>query len=645
MKILLSLIMSVIFLNYAKATNYYFSTTLGNDDRTARQAQNPSTPWKTLSKLNAYFSILLPGDAVLLKRGEIFYGSINVNSSGTASSPIVIGAYGTGNRPVITSLVTLSGFTANASYKGVFESSPVSSAATKVNTVLINGIAQQIGRYPNSDAANKGYLSLKSHSGTASITDDQLYSPLNWTGAELVLRSRRWVLDRDIITSQSDNTIFYTAASKYEPYDKWGYFIQNDIKTLDKIGEWYYNPSSKQLSVYLGKSDPSHYSIQLSTIDNLIYSSGFSNITFDNLNIKGANGCGFNITHGSNINIKNCDVVFSGKDGIRAGDHKNLNIENCTVINSNNNGISLGRNVNYATIRNNKIINTSLFAGMSESGDGKGFGVLSNSKGTVIEYNEIRNTGFIGINFNGDSSIVKNNYVDSFCITKDDGGGIYCYTGTKNNTKSGRKIIGNIVLNGIGAWEGTGLPANRFADGIYMDNNSADVEIRNNTIANCSDKGLFIQSSHEITIDNNTIFNNVKNQLYMVQLPNHPQVRNCIITNNIFFSKQPSQSVAYLKSEDDDVSLFGRFDNNYYARPSDDKTQHILDKIALYEANAKLTSFHNGVRLEYNSTKENKTVSLDGNYIDIKNNNYSKSVILKPYSSIILLRQSGRNLH
>ena len=286
MKVSLSLLMFITLLGNAKATNYYFSTSLGSDDRAPRQAQNPSTPWKTLSKLNDYFSSLKPGDQVLLKRGEVYYGSIIVNSSGTAGSPIVIGAYGSGNKPVITSFVTLSGWSANQSYKGVFESANPA-LGSSMNTVLINGVAQELGRYPNSDAANKGYLTIDSHSEKASITSNDLPSSLNWTGAELVMRTRRWILDRDPITSQSGNTLMYNASSKYEPKDKYGYFIQKDIKTLDKFGEWYYDPSAKKLSVYFGRNGSSSYKVQASSIDYLVSSVGFSDVAFDNISFRG----------------------------------------------------------------------------------------------------------------------------------------------------------------------------------------------------------------------------------------------------------------------------------------------------------------------------------------------------------------------
>ena len=58
----------------AGATTYYFSSSDGDDSRTSAQAQNSSTPWKSIDKLNSFFSRLQPGDQVLFKKGDIFTG-------------------------------------------------------------------------------------------------------------------------------------------------------------------------------------------------------------------------------------------------------------------------------------------------------------------------------------------------------------------------------------------------------------------------------------------------------------------------------------------------------------------------------------------------------------------------------------------
>jgi parallel beta-helix repeat protein len=548
-----------------KATNYYFSAVSGDDSRSSAQARSASTPWKTIGKLNSFFSSLQPGDSVLLKRGETFFGSITINKSGTASLPIVISAYGTGNKPTITSLVTMTSWVSKGN--GIWESYN-SSLPTSVNNVLINDVPQEMGRYPNSDVANKGYLTLESAISNT-ITDNELNSTPNWTGAELVVRARRWVTDRCLITNHSGTKITYTATSSYVPKNNYGYFIQDDIKTLDKFGEWYYNPSVKKLSIYFGANAPSSYVIQTTTIENLIFSQSFSNVVLNNLNVKGANSNGIYIRSGSNMNVKNCDVAISGSTGILIKFQNQAKIENCTVTNSNNNGIDLGYTGDYATVRNNKVTNTSMFAGLGGGGDGKGFGIQSHGNNTIIEYNDVRNTGYVGVTFGGNSTIVKNNYLDGYCLTKDDGSAIYAFTGSANTNFTGRKVIGNIVMNGVGTPEGID-DHKPLAEGIYMDDNSSGVEISGNTIANIPGKGLFLHNARNMTITNNTIFNN-NVQLSLLHDTKGDAIRNCTITNNNFFSKLSSQSVSILSSIADDNSQIGRFDSNYYARPIDDR--------------------------------------------------------------------------
>lgn len=127
------------------ATTYYFSNS-GSDSRSLTQARNPSMPWKSLNKLNSIFSSLKPGDQVLFKRGETFYGTLTVNTSGTSGAPIVIGAYGIGDKPIISSLANPSGWQAKSGYKGVYEASVSSALGADVNIVLLNDVPKGIGR-------------------------------------------------------------------------------------------------------------------------------------------------------------------------------------------------------------------------------------------------------------------------------------------------------------------------------------------------------------------------------------------------------------------------------------------------------------------------------------------------------------------
>ena len=185
------IIVFIIFLtsinsNIEGQKKYYFSSTEGNDFRTSIQAQNPSTPLQTLNRLSSLFSdVISPGDSILFKRGDTFYGSLVVSKSGADYAPIVICAYGTGPNPVISGFSTISSWTSLGS--NIYEAI-VPGYKEAVNCVVINGVLQPIGRFPKASAANGGYLSYESHSGDGQITDYQLADDPNWTGGEIVIR-------------------------------------------------------------------------------------------------------------------------------------------------------------------------------------------------------------------------------------------------------------------------------------------------------------------------------------------------------------------------------------------------------------------------------------------------------------------------
>jgi parallel beta-helix repeat protein len=635
MKLFFTLIL-VFLLHTVRATTYYFSAVSGDDTRSATLAKSSSTPWKSLTKLNSIFSTLLPGDAVLLKRGETFFGSIIVKKSGSSGLPITIGAYGTGNKPVITSLITLGNWVSKGT--GIYESADVVTG-TGAKMVILNGVQQEMGRYPNSDAANKGYLTIESHSGTTSITDSHLSSSPNWTGAVAVIRPRRWVIDRDSIISHSGTTITYKASTSYDPKNNYGYFIENSLKTLDKFGEWYYNRSTKKLSVYFGSNNPSTYAVQVSSGNDLVYIEKFSYVTFDNLNITGSNTSAINIRYGSNISVTNCDINFSAENGIKTFYNTNLRVEGCTVNNSNFNGINMGYTGDNCIIRNNKIYNTSVFPGLGGNGDQQGLGIMSYGDNNIIEYNYIRNIGYIGIRFNGNNVTIKNNYIDSFCFVKDDGGGIYTHIGNLT-APVGRKIIGNIITNGIGARAGAYTPWEVPAEGIYLDNGSTYVEVSGNTIANCSNQGIYIHNARDIKITNNTVFN-VGRCLTMSEQANHPQIRNCTVSGNIFFKALASATFLYIKSDGTDQKLFATYSGNRYVSPADNNISTVLSSTKVYESTATIKSFTAPIRFEYNSSQVSKTITLDANYTDAKNINYSGSITLLPYTSAVLIRTSA----
>lgn len=89
-------ILFIMFANNVEATVYYVDATQGSD---AGSGTSHSEAWKTIHKVNnATFS---PGDQILFQRGEIWFEMLIVPSSGAINNPIVFGAYGSGDNPII----------------------------------------------------------------------------------------------------------------------------------------------------------------------------------------------------------------------------------------------------------------------------------------------------------------------------------------------------------------------------------------------------------------------------------------------------------------------------------------------------------------------------------------------------------------
>ncbi len=79
---------------------FYVSQSMGNDSFTgeASVVKGTSGPWKTLARASVQY---IPGDTILLKRGDTWNEELAPKGSGNPKKPITIGAYGEGDRPII----------------------------------------------------------------------------------------------------------------------------------------------------------------------------------------------------------------------------------------------------------------------------------------------------------------------------------------------------------------------------------------------------------------------------------------------------------------------------------------------------------------------------------------------------------------
>ncbi|AFL88017.1 hypothetical protein Terro_1715 [Terriglobus roseus DSM 18391] len=91
----------------ASATSYFVSQSAGND---SNDGLSQSAPFETLAKASSLVH-LKGGDAILLKRGDVWHEQFLIPSSGSSfNSRLVVGAYGSGRLPIIDGADTISGW-------------------------------------------------------------------------------------------------------------------------------------------------------------------------------------------------------------------------------------------------------------------------------------------------------------------------------------------------------------------------------------------------------------------------------------------------------------------------------------------------------------------------------------------------------
>ena len=569
----------------AMAKNYYISSSTGNDSYTSTQAQNQSTPWKSISKLNSF--ALAAGDIVYFKNGETFYGTIIPNTGG-----ITYTAYGSGVKPIITGLTSISSWTSVGS--NIWEAS-VPAGLAKMNMVVINNALVPMGRYPNAKTTNDGYLTYESASGSSSITDNQLSSSPNWNGGELLVRRTNYASDRAKITGHSGTTInFSTYSGGHAFISGYGYFIQNHASTLDQNGEWYYNPSTKKIRIYYTSTPPT---VQVSTLANL-FKADFtskgtqSNITIRGLNFRGSEEIIMPLTYCNNFTIDNCDFAFAGTNAVEYKYVTGLTLKNSTISDINMIGVYEydSKTNNNITIQNNTIRRIGINPGMMSNAYGEAISSTALNvfaQNLLIQENVIDSVGYvaIGLKKSRNNQAVRKNVISNYCMIKNDGGAIY-NSGLRGDPVATNIVIeSNIISKGGNATGGTIYPNNKHTRAIYLDATSTGVQVLNNTIFDAWD-GIYISQAQYITIRGNTIYNtgnykpgalNYYSGALVIAdgFDGYQHTRYNTITKNVLFAKEFDQLLYYQTDRYNGVGQIGVVDSNYYANPQSD-IPHIM---------------------------------------------------------------------
>ena len=118
--------------NVKSNTTYYLDSQSGND---SNNGLTPEAAWKSLAKASSIKYV--NGDSLLLKKGSVFNGELNLNATGKAGSPVVVSAYpvndSTAPLPVINAKGYLAGIhVINGDYLNISDLEITADAGTVV---------------------------------------------------------------------------------------------------------------------------------------------------------------------------------------------------------------------------------------------------------------------------------------------------------------------------------------------------------------------------------------------------------------------------------------------------------------------------------------------------------------------------------
>jgi hypothetical protein len=117
----------------SRATTYYLDPASGNDFRAGVQA---TAAWKTLQYASS--KMYYPGDQILLKAGSVWNEPLEINTSDAEGDPIIIGSYGVGDQPTLTSsIVSKSPITLNYAHNVIISNVKIQSSSRSL--ILVKG--------------------------------------------------------------------------------------------------------------------------------------------------------------------------------------------------------------------------------------------------------------------------------------------------------------------------------------------------------------------------------------------------------------------------------------------------------------------------------------------------------------------------
>jgi hypothetical protein len=691
-------------------TTYYVSSSGGSD---SNNGLFTSTPFKTIARVNGL--ALQPGDQVLFDCGDIWRAEmLRITASGSPGSPITFSSYPTtncANQPILSGAQPITDWSL---YSGNVYVADLSAGANAVNfppattaginQLFRNGQRLGIGRWPNLNTPDGGYATIASQPSGTQITINGLPAG-SWTGATVHVRAIAYaILNRDVTGSSGSTLTLNSGISCWggSCADS-GVWVDNDFKTLDQDGEWYYDHNANKVYLYSSGGNPNtavmegsavlkaeasylggvilgthlQQSVAHIVVENLEIRDWFDNGVTTPLNLLNDDSLDVIIRNnvirdvdGGGINLQSwlywAAQSGNGYNGWRGG--RSLQVVGNTIDGANHFGIaSFAR---QSLIEGNLVRNIALIKNLGQSGmgcgttgsegtcieDGDGIQSKADQDGTysgnnvTVRYNRVEQVGYNGIFTTGYGNLFDSNVILQPCRSKSDCSGLRGYGANSIAATSTHDVTvtNSIVVDAMANTDGI-APSHRVpsGQGIQFEMFCRNITVSNNTVIRSVFDGIRYQDSTGV-IQNNTLYDNSTgslwgNEVTIIRPPSHV----ASFTGNIMVGLR---SVGGTLAVDDAGQLTVSDYNQFYHAS---RAAHIwaqgLKTLAQWRTysgkDAHSTEMISATlatsEIFYDDTQAPKTFTLTKSYVDLNGSPVVGSLTLQPFTSKILIPASA----
>lgn len=501
------------------APGLYVDAEWGDDSNLGSLAR----PWRSLARLTTVK--LQPGDGIYLRCGRIWRESLALSASQLVDGTVIAG-YGPECAKQKATLSGADDFSGGWQKVGSLWTRSLPQGTPKVTQLFIDGQALRTAHWPDSTAAGRrsaladaGPTANSSSSTTPSqqialrAADRDSLQGQDLAGATLHVRSQPWLIETRRVTGFANGRLDLDRALSWPIDAGEGLVLQDKRWMLNTAGEFFHDTVTQQLLLMAptahAAADLNRSLVEGSVRDVALSLSQRSHLVVQNLALRAAREDGLRLTDAPAAELSHLHATDNAAAGVRLWQWLALpatvpgpTVRDSLLAHNGQYGID-ALHVQRAVIRRNQVLAT----GTAALHQGHVAAGIAAGPGAQIEDNSVDGSGYLGIHFSSEAgSVVARNTVLGYCTRLSDCAAIYSWTGQERaQAAQSATVEGNRILSAQAQLEGTVSAGSDVVAGVYIDDFSRGVSVRNNLIAGAP-VGVFLHNASNNTVENNRIW-------------------------------------------------------------------------------------------------------------------------------------------